>query len=286
LAVAIALQAALGCGTSERRIAVVRAQPTTGEASTQPQGGAAPSAEQGKVHPDAATALLQSADQPSLSGPQRATVHALRQQLYDGWQGIDAAVRAMRAHLAAQVRTGALDPAQVQADESLVVNALEKYRGREIFALNGLHAVLRPEQRVAVAARVRAERPGRAEAQARPEPEGTAARLDRMTRDLALDAEQQQRVAGLLAEQPAAGPRHPAEFRGMVDTVLNAFPASTFDASSVLPAAPSPVAMVHEHVQRHVAFLAQLLPLLRPDQREKLASSIEKGDTEASSCGG
>jgi hypothetical protein len=273
---AVALVAALGCTYQTRGAATGARRTTTGATAAQAQGPAAPSAERAKQHPDPAAALLGAAGQLSLSGIQSTTVHTLKQQLHDSWQNVDAAFRAMRDHLAAQVRTGVIDPAQVQADESFAASTLAAYQAQEIFALNSLHAVLGPEQRVAIATAVRAEQPGRAEEQARPEAEeGTTARLDRLTRDLALDAAQQQRVAGLLAAQPARVEAYHAEYRRRVDAVLNAFPTETFDARTTAQTAGSPAAMVHEHVQRKVAFLAELLPILRPDQRDKLASSIE-----------
>jgi hypothetical protein len=232
--------------------------------------------------------LLRAADQLSLRGNRSATVLALEQQLHDSWRNVDAAFRAMRDHLAAQVRTGAIDSAQVQADENLVANAVAAHRAQETFALNSLHALLDPAQRVAIATAVRAEQPGRAEEQARPElEEGTTARLDRLTRDLALDADQQRRVAALLSAQPTEEHAYyHADARRRFDAALNAFPTETFDARTTVQATASPAAMVHEHVQRKVAFLAELLPILRPDQRDKLASSIEMRDQQRRPGGG
>jgi hypothetical protein len=140
---------------------------------------------------------------------------------------------------------------------------------------------------VAIATAVRAEQPGRAEEQARSElEEGTTARLDRLTRDLALDADQQRRVAALLAAQPAAERAFHAGARQRFDAALNAFPTETFDARITVQTTASPLAMVREHVRRKVAFLAELLPMLRPDQRDKLASTIEMRDQQGRSGGG
>jgi Spy/CpxP family protein refolding chaperone len=233
-------------------------------------------------HRGAAAALLRATDQLALTGPQSAMMHTLERQLRASRQSVHDAFRTMRDDLAAQVRTGVIDPATVQADESLVANALGAHQAREIDALNALHGLLGPEERAAVANAVRLEQPGRAEEQARPRPEeeGTTARLERLTRDLALDAEQQQRVAALLSAQPTPGPTYRAEYRERFDAVLNAFPTDTFDAmTTVQGAAASSAAMVRGHIEGKVAFLSQLLPILRPDQRDKLASSIELHDS-------
>jgi hypothetical protein len=60
-----------------------------------------------------------------------------------------------------------------------------------------------------------------------------------------------------------------------LDTILSGFASDTFDARSVLPAAAQIADMVRQHTDREVAWLTKLVPILRPDQREKLAASIE-----------
>ena len=99
--------------------------------------------------------------------------------------------------------------------------------------------------------------------------------LDRLTRDLDLDSTQQQQVAAILAAQPA-----PAESREEnaqhADALFQAFESDAFDgATAIETASPSPIATVYDHVQRKVEVISQMLPILRPGQRETLASLIE-----------
>jgi hypothetical protein len=204
----------------------------------------------------------------------------LRQQLHASWQNVDAAFRVMREHLAAQVRVGVIDPAQVQADENVATRALAAHQSQAVFALNSLHALLVPEQRVWVAAVVRAEQPGLTEAQPRPGlEEGMTDRLDRLTRELTLDPGQQQQVAALLSAEAPAGPAHHFDARRRFDAALSAFPTVTFDARTVAPKTESLGTMVHEHLQRRLDFLTNLIPILRPDQRDRLASIIATRET-------
>jgi hypothetical protein len=279
-ALAVMLGAGIGCSHEGGGAAEPTAYSTGGEPVAQTLVPAAPSAE-AKHHPDAATALLRATDQQSLNDTEKATVRSLKQQLQESRQSLDAAFRAMRADLAAQVRAGAIDPARVHADEELAANALEAHQKLEFFVLNGLHALLNPGKRVAAATTVRSGAPGRAEAQAQPEPaEGTAARLDRMTRELRLDTDQQQQVASLLAAQPGPMPARHDAYRERFDALLNAFPTETFDAKAAVQTMPSPTAALREHVERKVGFLSALLPILRPDQRQTLASMIEQRGAE------
>ena len=97
-------------------------------------------------------------------------------------------------------------------------------------------------------------------------------RLDRKTAELGLDTAQQEQVAKWLAEEPRTMRSMYEEKRKRRDTLFTAFESNTFDATAVAP--PNMGAEVREHLDRHVAFLSKLVPILRPDQREKLASMI------------
>ena len=98
-------------------------------------------------------------------------------------------------------------------------------------------------------------------------------KLDRMTSDLALDADQRQQVAKWLSEQSGSMRPMYEERRKRRDALFSAFESSTFNATALAP--PNLGAEVRTHIDQHVAFLSKLLPILRPDQREKLASMIE-----------
>jgi hypothetical protein len=99
-------------------------------------------------------------------------------------------------------------------------------------------------------------------------------KLDRLTRDLDLDAAQQQQVARWLSEHPPTHDRNLVAQWRQVDAMLNAFEADTFDAKTKIP--PDIGADVREHSDRKVALLSMLVPILTSEQREKLATNIEK----------
>ena len=231
---------------------------------------------------DPTNALLRATDGLQLTDAQKATIHSLEEQLEANERDTGAAFKALRSNLAAQVRAGAIDQARVQADENTAAAALQTHIAKEADTINGLHGALDPSQRKAAVAAVRAKQAGHVEAQpgagtAPPSADEIAKkRLDRMTRELGLDAAQQQQVASLLAAQPAPKEPHGDERRHRMDALLTAFEADTFDAKTAVPAPPmAPGDMIREGTDREVAFLTKLLPILRPDQREKLASGME-----------
>jgi hypothetical protein len=68
------------------------------------------------------------------------------------------------------------------------------------------------------------------------------------------------------------------ERKRRMDLLLRAFENDPFDVRTAVPAPSSPPAdMIREGIEREAAFLSKLLSILRPDQREKLASRIESG---------
>ena len=154
-------------------------------------------------------------------------------------------------------------------------------------ALNGLYAALEPAQRKALTAAVRAKQAEREAKQAEhkadaPKPEEFAKRrLDRMTKELDLDATQQKSVEALLAkDQPpkAAMDAMQADMKKRMDTLLTAFEGDGFDAKK-LDLSPMPGKKMREGMEKHVQFMSQLLPILKPEQREKLAVKMETPPT-------
>lgn len=287
-AITVALVAATGCShPSEEAPPVVAAPaeappaaapPVAGGPTAQPQA-VAPSRTAGRHPMDPAAALLKSTDQLGLSEGQQATVRTLEASLEASGRGLGAAFQRLNADLAAQVRVGTIDPAHVQTDEAAITSALQSHITQEIEALNRLHATLDPAQRAAAVNAVRSAQAGSTEEQARPSgPAGPAARLDRLTQELGLDADQQQQVAGLLSDRSdAAHAADRAQYEQRFDQVLTAFANEDFDARATLGSmTPAPADVLQEQVETKAAFLSKLVPILRPDQREKLATKLEE----------
>ena len=99
-------------------------------------------------------------------------------------------------------------------------------------------------------------------------------RYERYGKELDLDAEQKKKLDAII---PKDDPKAPAELRDEMkkrsDATLAAFEKDTFDAKSL---APPDGKRMRQPIEEQVKFYNQLLPILKPEQREKLATKVEK----------
>lgn len=269
---------ASACGGGNASTMTGVSSPSTTTPSPSPAVQAAQPSEHAS---DPADALLRATESLQLTDAQRATARALEGRLSGNQRDVGSAFRTLRADVAAQIRAGLIEPTKLQTDETVAVTALKSHVAKEAETLAELHATLDASQRRAVVAAVRAREPGRTEAQGAPAPAPSAedagrTKLDRITRELDLDPQQQQQLSVLLAGQPP-GAESPAEDRQRrIDALLAAFDADTFDPRAMRPAGmASPGDMVRDAVDREIAFLSKVVPILRPDQRERLATRLE-----------
>jgi hypothetical protein len=257
-----------------------------GDVTTTPPTSApidAPSAETIAPHVAPADALLDAAQGLELSETQREKVLALRDRLARYEQNARTSLRTLREDVADQVRAGAIQLTSVQAavDRAAGAQTVRVDEGAE--TMNALHGLLSQPQRAAAVAAVRAMQPGGIEGPSagatRPLTPARLNRLARLTSDLALDRDQARRVSALLVEHPQPVPvlQEPSE-RG-VGAILDGFPGDGFDAWTIVPPPLAPPAEeFRRSVDGEVGFLASLVPILRPHQRDVLASIIESGE--------
>lgn len=226
--------------------------------------------------PDPAQALLEAAEGQRLSPAQKARVGRLEFELHRHPGAVAAAFRGLETELADEVRADAIDSAAVQACVNVAASALIAYADREADVIDALHASLNPVQRADVVSAVRLAQPGHAEAQG---PGLTSERTRReglawLSGDLGLGPAQEQQVAAILAAQPPM-PSPMREQQARVDAVFAGFVNDPFSARAIVEGPPSPADVMRRYVEREVEFLAKVLPILRPDQRELLASAIQ-----------
>jgi Spy/CpxP family protein refolding chaperone len=230
--------------------------------------------------------MLHAALDLDLKDPQKSAIQKVQQQLAGDEKGPPSEFREYQAALAAGVRAGKIDPAKLAALQANLEKGMQARKDKEAAALNGLHAALEPPQRKALVASVRAKQTEReAHAQekkaegAKPPPtEWSKRRLQRMTKEMDLDAAQQKSVEALLAKEdqppPATMDSMHEEMKKRTDALLTGFEADTFDATK-MELSPTAPKKPGEAADKHVQFLSQLLPILKPEQREKLAARLE-----------
>ncbi len=232
--------------------------------------------------------LLHEADELELTEAQHATVEKLQRELRPA-PGARDDQKAARDELLAGVRAGKIDPQKLDARRADEDKAQAARHAKELEVLGALHAALSPAERKALVARLR-EQQGPRDAHATEkvgkgaphgDPTGFATkRAERLTKQLELDPAQQKKLEAWVAKDrpeattPQAKQAERDEARRRVEALWSAFEADTFDPKKLEPLPTAPRGK--SRAARELEFLAGLLPILRPDQRERLAASMEK----------
>jgi hypothetical protein len=216
--------------------------------------------------------LFRAARDLTLTDAQKTQIDGLESKLRDRDTGPRDAMKTLLSDLATQVRAGKVDASKLSPDETAIDAATKAMIDKQATALAGLHDAIDAGQRKALADAVTtntAAREARAKAHEGDGGDWTARRLDRLTSDLGLDAGQQKLALGFLMKQPSP-PALREEMSKQMAAVLMAFQTDTFDASKAL--APM-LKTSHDAVDRQIAFTGQLLGVLKPEQRERFATS-------------
>jgi Spy/CpxP family protein refolding chaperone len=238
-----------------------------------------------KRHVGFASAIFHAAEDLTLTDAQRDSMDKLDVDLSQDDQAVGSAMKAFRADLMDGASAGKLDQAKLHADEAAEESALSAHHEKEVAALGSLHGILDASQRQAAVSALRAKEEEReARRAAKKEDAGASAgldhakmRLDRLTAELSLDATQQKQVAALLsnAKDPpnsAVLDARRADRLKKMDTFLTAFASDSFDAKQ-LDLSLLPGKTPREPLEHMATFIGQLVPILHPDQRDKLAKS-------------
>lgn len=199
----------------------------------------------------------------------------------DGGAGGNTARAEMReahADLVNGVKAGKLDMAKLDAHQAAIDKAAKARMERELEALNKLHGTLQPEQRAKVVSNIKAaeeKRASRIKAHEKPDagkPNFAKLRFEHYTRDLDLSDEQKKKVEGLLPKEDKTEAMR-EESKKILDATLAAFEKDGFDAKKL----PQPDPKKHNQPFADLAkFFNGLLPILKPEQRDKLAAKLEK----------
>jgi Spy/CpxP family protein refolding chaperone len=233
--------------------------------------------------------FFRAARQIDLTEAQKSAISKLEPTLETA-QSSRVAFETYHSDLLAGIKAGQLDAAKMQGDVAAVGQSLQAGKDTEVSALTGLYQALDGSHRTALVDAIRAKQAARETDHKRPfergdggGPDWAKRRLDRMVEDLDLDAGQQKQLAALVANEshPDAtsirrGLRETGKSR--LDALLTAFEGDAFDPKSI---DPSTIAVgagkaPHAGLDRQVSFLNQLLPILRSDQRGKLAALFDR----------
>jgi len=220
--------------------------------------------------------FFRAAQDTELTDDQKASIAKLEEPL-QGDLGSHREISALHADLVSGVKDGKIDSTKIAADEAAVAKVLAAREEEQATALGGLHDVLTPAQRGAVADAVRALRDRPPPAVPAGAPDWAARRLDHMKAQLVLDEDQQKQVAAVLAHDgptPATVQAHLEAVKKQTEAIATAFERDTFETKKLdLSAAPGK--KVTDPFDRQVKYVAQLLPILTAGQRDRFAALME-----------
>ncbi len=190
-------------------------------------------------------------------------------------------IKELHDDIVAAVRAGAVDDKKLTPRVVALQRSMQTRLDKEVVAMNALFTALTPENRKALGAaaqkkaREREQDFVRAAGDAGSEAitERAKGRPDRLKRELDLDAAQAAKLDPILAKLPPESDGR-ADARKRFDTLVAAFDSPKFDAKK-LDAFGPPAAKARVPMDREVLFLAQLVSILTPEQREALAGRLE-----------
>lgn len=230
-----------------------------------------------------AALFLDAAQGAELDDATRANVEKLADQLDEIEDDAPSTeMRAIHAEIVTGVREGTLDATKLTPRVAILQKTVQQRLEKEALSMNALYAALTPEARkgtVAEVQRLVREReddgPKGGDAGAVPDPlTGRAKKLpDRLKKELALDPGQVEKLEPILAKLPPDADAH-ADAHKRLDNAVVAFTQPTFEAKR-LDAFSLPAAKARVPLDREIAFLAQLLPILTPEQRAALSGRLE-----------
>jgi Spy/CpxP family protein refolding chaperone len=186
----------------------------------------------------------------------------------------------LNSDLSAQIKAGKIDQAKLEPHIAAIEKETQTRHEKEAEGLNGLHALLDPAQRKTVVADIRAKQEKREEhAKDKEDPakdkaERAKKRLEHVTKELDLDDAQQKKVEAILAKEDPKAPDVQADMKKRMDAMLTAFEQDTFDAKK-LEMFSGAGKQGRGMFTKEVTFMSQLVPILKPEQREKLATQTE-----------
>jgi Spy/CpxP family protein refolding chaperone len=183
--------------------------------------------------------------------------------------------------LADGVMAGNIDVAKVDAAVAGVSTAAGQLHGATADALNQLHALLRPEQRMALVDKVEAHWAVWKEANAgdqatdNGQPDG---HIGHVAKELGLTNDQVEKVRANLSALPAPsrGPFDATAAEAHMKAFGTAFNGETFDAKTLSTADPANTKIASWGASRMEHFYQALAPVLTADQRAKVADKLRE----------
>lgn len=235
-------------------------------------------------------ALFRAASQMELSDEQKTKIEGIATELREADKneqadggGARKEMKALHDELVAGVKAGRIDQGKLEPHYAILEKDAKERAARDVDGLGKLHGVLDADQRKKLGEQVkkqedeRNERAKKAEAShadAGPRPSPQKRRYERYGKDLDLDTDQKKKLDAMIPNEDAkAASAMREDAKKRVDATIDAFTKDAWDGKGI----PGPdIKQVRKPMDEQVKFFNQLIPILKPDQKEKLASRLEK----------
>lgn len=201
---------------------------------------------------------------------QRARLDAIEHALDASDTQPRAEIKALLDELGAALRAGKLDEAKIAAKKDALRKAMTPVVLGEDEALADLHALLDPKQRKAAATLASGMHPGRSGMGGQPVVGHViTSRLEDWLRDVGLAGPKKTKVSALIPSPQALADG----FADRARAVFDAFAKDGFEPEKLPSLDPKKAAMP---LDEETAFVKKLLPLLTPEEREKVAGAVAR----------
>jgi Spy/CpxP family protein refolding chaperone len=206
---------------------------------------------------------------------QQAAIDKIKADFKAKVEPVRAANAAIMTALADQIAAGAVDVTKLQPQIDAVSAAAAQVHGATADALNQLHAVLRPEQRMPLVDKVDAHfaiwKEANAEQAADPKHD---AHITLLAKELGLTPDQVEKGRASMAA--ARAPFDTGAAEAHMKAFALAFPAASFDAKALTTADAANTKIAAWGVTRMVNLYQALTPVLSQDQRTKIANQLKE----------
>jgi Spy/CpxP family protein refolding chaperone len=211
---------------------------------------------------------------------QTAAIKKIQADMHTKLQPAHDAEKNVLSVLADGVAAGKVDKAKVDVAIAKVSTASAGVHDAFVESLNQLHATLTPPQRIALVDKVEAHFHVWHHANAADEPAEKDAHghLGKLAKELSLTPDQVEKIRANFKASIGKSPVHfdPAEAEAHLKAFGAAFEAETFDAKTVTTGGPANAHVATWGVTRMAHLYEAAAPVLKPDQRTKLAESLRK----------
>ncbi len=230
------------------------------------------------LHQGFAGFIMSSVETLGVEPAQETAIAGFKKEFHQKMKPLREANHALDAIVADGIAAGKLDKAKVDAAAAKAAAAATAVQPALTGLLVQLHAALKPEQRAALVDKVDAHFSTWREANDHPVDPGKPDRqLRHLAKQLNLTKDQEDKAAAALAAAKVEKkPFDPAALEAYVKGFDTAFVEEKFEPKKLPTAGPGNGAVVARSIERMAAFYEVVVPILTPEQRTQLATSMRE----------